>query len=359
MLAVAADLTFVTLPITKAAPMRSGVADQRQTKTGGGYAVRVFSTLAIIVGASLLSAGGAAAQQLGIATSNPGSLYHSIGTAIAKAANEHGLSVTIQPATSPNQYLPAVGAGQIEFGIGNLEEFNYALEGKAWFKGNASPNLRVVALLYPLKEAIFVRKDSKIMNIADLKGKRMTGGFTAQHTILPQLDAIYATAGMTRNDVVKVQVPSVVGGANAFMAGQSDGFIFAHGAAKVREAVAAVGGIRALPIPNTPQAIAAIRKHWTTGFLVEMKPGPTNPGVLTPGYFIAYPQLIFTNKNVPDATVEKMAKAIYESQAEMGQVFAPMKGFNPKKDMVGDTAPGQYHPGAIKFYKEVGLWKGK
>jgi TRAP-type uncharacterized transport system substrate-binding protein len=69
--------------------------------------------------------------------------------------------------------------------------------------------------------------------------------------------------------------------------------------------------------------------------------------------------IIFTNKSVPDATVEKLAKIIYESQKEMGQVFAPMKAFNPKEDMVGDTAPGQYHPGAIKFYKEVGLWKDR
>ncbi|HWM46236.1 MAG TPA: TAXI family TRAP transporter solute-binding subunit [Xanthobacteraceae bacterium] len=312
---------------------------------------------AVIAGATLL-AGGATAQTLGIATSNPGSLYHSIGTAIAKAANGQGLNVTIQPATSPNQYLPAVGSGDLDFGIGNLQEFNYALEGKGWFS-SPNPNLRIVALLYPLKEAIFVRKDSNIKTVGDLKGKRMTDGFTAQNTIIPQLEAIYATAGLTRNDIVKVQVASVVAGADAFAAGQTDGFIFAHGAAKVREADAAVGGIRALPIPNTPEAKAAIKKHWSTGFLVEMKPGPASPGVLEPGYFIAYPQLIFTNKNVPDATVAKMAKIIYEKQAEMGQVFAPMKSFDPKKDMVGDTAPGQYHPGAIKFYEEVGLWKKK
>lgn len=319
--------------------------------------MRVFSTLGAIVGASLLLAGGASAQQLGIATSNPGSLYHSIGTAIAKAANEHGLNVTLQPATSPNQYLPAVNAGQIEFGVGNLQEFNYALEGKAWFTGSVNPNLRVVALLYPLKEAIFVRKDSNIMSVSDLKGKRMTDGFTAQNTIIPQLEAIYATAGLTRDDIIKVQVPSVIGGVDAFMSGKSDGFIFAHGAAKVREADAAVGGLRALPIPNTPEAAAAIKKHWPTGFIVTIAPGPAAPGVLEPGHFIAYPQLIFTNKNVPDATVEKMAKIIYENQPAMGQVFAPMKGFDPKKDMVGNSAPGQYHPGAIKFYKEVGLWK--
>jgi TRAP transporter TAXI family solute receptor len=312
----------------------------------------------VAIASAVMFAGGAYAQPLGIATSNPGSLYHNIGTAVAKAANEHGLNVTIQPATSPNQYLPAVGAGQFEFGVANLQEFNYALEGKAWFKGHASPDLRVVALLYPLTEAIFVRKDSSIKTVGDLKGKRMTGGFTAQNTILPQLDAIYATAGLTRDDVVKVQVPSVVAGASAFMAGQTDGFIFAQGAGKVREADAAVGGIRALPIPNTPESVAAIKKYWPSGFLVHRTPSQANPGVLEPGWFIAYPMMVFTNKNVSDATVEKMTKIIYESQKEMGQVFAPMKGFDPKRDMVGDTAPGQYHPGAIKFYKESGMWKG-
>jgi TRAP transporter TAXI family solute receptor len=310
------------------------------------------------IGAAVLFAGTAyAAGPLGIATSNPGSLYHNIGTAIAKAANGHGLNVTIQPATSPNQYLPAVGGGQFEFGIANLQEFEYALQGQAWFKGHASSDLRVVALLYPLKEAIFVRKDSSIKSVGDLKGKRMTDGFTAQHTIIPQLEAIYATAGLTRNDIVKVQVPSVVAGANAFMAGQTDGFIFAQGAGKVREADAAVGGIRALPIPNTPQSAAAIKKHWPTGYLVQMAPGKADPGVLEPGWFIAYPMMIFTNKSVPDAEVEKMTSVIYESQKEMGEVFAPMRGFDPKRDMVGTVAPAQYHPGAIAFYKKVGLWK--
>jgi uncharacterized protein len=320
--------------------------------------MRLSTALAAIVAAPLF-AGSVLAAPVGIATSNPGSLYHNIGTAVAKAANTHGLAATIQPATSPNQYLPAVGAGQFEFGVANLQEFDYALKGEAWFKGQSSPDLRVVALLFPLKEAIFVRKDSTIKSVGDLRGKRMTDGYTAQHTIIPQLEAIYATAGMTRNDIVKVQVPSVVAGANAFMAGQSDGFVFAHGAGKVREADAAVGGIRALPIPNTPESLAAIKKHWPTGYLVHMVPGRADPGVLEPGWFIAYPMVLFTNAKVPDDVVEKMAKVLYESQAEMGQVFAPMKGFDPKKDMVGDIAPAQYHPGAVKFYKEVGLWKDR
>lgn len=317
-----------------------------------------FGIAALAAGAALI-AGGAAAQPVGLATSNPGSLYHNIGTAVAKVANENGLNMTIQPATSPNQYLPAVGAGRMEFGIANLQAFNYALTGGGWFKGHASPDIRVVGLLYSLREAIFVRKDSGIKTVADLKGKRMTAGFTAQQTILPQLDAIYATAGLTRDDVVKVQVPSVVAGVNAFMAGQTDGFIFAHGAGKVREADAAVGGIRALPIENTPENIAAIKKHWPVGYLIKLEPGPANPGVLEPAYFIAYPMMIFTNKNVPDETVYELTKIIYNNQKGMAQIFKPLKAFNPKADMVGETAPGEYHPGAVKFYKEAGVWSQK
>jgi TRAP transporter TAXI family solute receptor len=297
------------------------------------------------------------AQTVGIATSNPGSLFHNIGSAVAKIANEGGLNATIQPATSPNQYLPLVNAGEVEFGVANLQEVNYALEGKEWFKGGANPNLRVVALIMPLREAIFVRKDSGITKIADLKGKPMVDGYKAQQTILPQLDAMYATAGITRADMQPVQVPSVVGGAAAFMSAQTVGFIFAHGAGKVREADAAVGGLRALSIENTPENVKAIKKHWPAGYLTKMKPGPASPGVLEEGWFMAYPQLVLTHKAAKDDVVYKMAKIIHDSQKKLGDAFAPFKAFDPKEHMVGDTAPSAYHPAAIKFYKELGLWK--
>lgn len=311
----------------------------------------------LALAASVFLTAGAAAQTVGIATSNPGSLFHNIGTAVAKAANDAGINATIQPATSPNQYMPLVNANEVEFGVGNLEEFNYALTGEAWFSDSGvNDNLRVVGLIMPIKEAIFVRADSDIKTVADLKGKPMVDGYTAQQTILPQLDAIYATAGLTRADMQPVQVPSVVGGADAFIAGDAVGFIFAHGAGKVREADAAVGGIRALGVPDTPEATAAIKQHWKTGYVVKMEPGPAAPGVLEPGTFIAYPQLVFTNADVSDDAVYAMAKVIYESKDSMKAAFPPFAAFDPK-EMVGETAPGQYHPGAIRFYKEVGIWK--
>ncbi len=304
---------------------------------------------------SFAFAGTASAQNVGIATSNPGSIFHNIGTAIANAANNAGLRATIQPATSPNQYIPFVNSGGIEFGVANLQEVNYALEGKQWFSAGANPDLRVVGLIMPLVEAIFVRKDSDIMSVADLKGRPMVDGYTAQQTILPQLDAIYSTVGLTRGDMTPVNVPSVVAGADAFIAGQAAGFIFAHGAGKVREADAAVGGLRALTVEPTDENLAKAREHWPVAFFTELKAGAM-PGVEADGWFFAYPQLVFTHAGASEEAVYAMAKAMHEGKQTMRDSFPPFGAFNPD-NMVGDVAPAQYHPGAIKFYKEIGIWK--
>lgn len=308
---------------------------------------------ALIVAA--LGAGGAAqSQTVGIATSNPGSLFHNIGTAVASAANAGGLNTTIQPATSPNQFIPFINDGGIEFGVANLQEVEYAITGAEWWNGSEYPNLRIVAHLQPLVEAIFVRADSDIMSVADLAGLPMTDGYTAQNTILPQLSAFYATAGMTRDDVVPVNVASVVAGADAFIAGDTVGFIFAHGAGKVREADAAVGGLRALGVGDDSEAaLAAAREHWPTAYFTVL-PAGSMPGVLEDTTYIAFPQVVFAHADVPDDVVYAMVSAMYENAAIMTETFAPMAAFRPD-DMRGDEGVTPYHPGALRFFEERGL----
>lgn len=313
----------------------------------------VLKGVALTIGLAVGGNGAAVAQVVGIATSNPGSLYHNMGTAVAGVANDAGLNTTIQPATSPNQFLPFINQGGIEFGIANLQEVNYAYAGEAWFTGNANPNLRIVAMFQPLQEAIFVRKDSDIKSVADLKGKRMVDGYSAQQTILPQIDAIYSTAGLTRADMIPVNVASVTAGADAFMAGEADGFIFAHGAGKVREADAAVG-IRALPVAeSTPEALERARKHWPTAFFVTKKAG-SSPGVLEDGIFFAFDQVILANASVPDDVVYQMVKAIHDGKDGLAKTFRPFAAFKPE-NIKGDPGKVPFHPGALKYFAEIGL----
>ncbi len=315
-----------------------------------------------VVTASLalaFSAGAALAQSVGMATSSPGSIYHSSGSAIAKVAREKGgVNVIVQPFTSPNVHIPVVDGGEVEFGLANVYELGLAVTGAEHFAGKPHKNLRAVFIMYPLRTAIFVKKDSRYKTVADLKGARMPDGFASQKILLPIIDAAYATAGLTRKDMTPVLTASVVTQANDFIAGKTEGFAFALGSAKVQEANAAVGGIRSLPMPNTPEALAAVRKHLPLAYLRLEQPGPRNPGVLEPMHIIAYDALVFAGAKAPDEVVYGLVKAMHESKAELAQAFGPFALFEPAQ-MAKKIGPIEYHPGAIKFYQEKNLWPPK
>jgi hypothetical protein len=313
----------------------------------------------MLIAAAALAAGTASAQQVAIGTSNPGSIYHSSGSVIAKLLNEKAaVRATIQPYASPNVFIPGVNAGQMQLGLANIAEIAWAIEGKEHFDGRPHKELRAVAVMYPLRSAIFVRKDSPIKSLADLKGRSALDGFTSQKIILPLLDAMYATVGMKRGDMRPVQVPTVVAGADVFASGKADMFFFAIGAAKPKEVDASVGGIRMLTLPNTPQAAAAIKEHFPPGYLRLEKPSPVNVGVTEPAYSLAYDALVFAGTKTPDEVAYHTAKVMHDNAKEMGEAFGPFRLFDPAA-MAKSFDGVAYHPGAIKYYREIGIWKGK
>lgn len=301
----------------------------------------------------------ASAQQVSIGTSVPGSIYHQTGTVVAQLLNEKGgVRATIQPFASPNVFIPSINAGDMQLGLANIAEVSYALEGSEHFKGRPNKDLRAVAVMYPLRSAIFVRKDSEFKSLTDLKGRSAVDGFTSQKIILPLLDAMYATVGLTRKDFRGVQVPNVTAGADLFAAGKIDMFFFAIGAPKPREVDASVGGIRMLSLPNTPQAAAAVKKHFPYGYLRLEKPNPGSIGVLEPGYSLAYDAIVFAGSKTPDDIAYRTAKVMYENAKPMAAAAPPFRLFDPK-NMGKALGELHYHPGAIKFYKEVGIWHSK
>ena len=113
----------------------------------------------------------AAAQTYGFATMQPGTLNHTTGTAIAKVAKEKaGLNALVQPTAGESVIIPLVGRGEAEFGIANALEVSVAVE------NNRLPELRLIGAIHPLPTAYFVRKDTTMRTIADLKGKKVVFG---------------------------------------------------------------------------------------------------------------------------------------------------------------------------------------
>jgi uncharacterized protein len=306
----------------------------------------------------IIASGAATAQTVGMATSPAGSLYHTQGSAIAPILNEKAkIEIRIQPFSSPNIHLPAINAGQIEFGLANIYEVFLALEGKDFFQGKKNENLRLVTITGPLRSAIFVKKDSPAKKLTDIKGMRMVWGFAQQNIIMPLIMAHFDAVGLTEKDVSPVPVPTVVRGADDFAAGKADVFFFALGSAKVTEVDAAVGGVRAFALPDGPQTQEAFKKHFPPAYIQVVNPGPGLAGVAEPTPIMAYDAVMVTHAGASEDVVYNMTKALHENADAVSKSSPTLRGFT-QTGMAKPTTV-QYHPGAIKYYKEKGLWPAK
>jgi len=306
-------------------------------------------------------AGSALAQQpVAIAAPPAGSLYNSTAAAIGKVlAEKAGMNMTVQALGGSSQFIPIVNAGEVPFGIANVYETSLAVTGEDYFKGRPTRDVRVAFVLYPLRNTIFVRKDSKYKTLADLKGTRGPIGFTNQKILTAVTNAALAPGGVTLDDMKGVRVANIIANVNAFKEGRTDWFVFALGSAPIREADAAVGGVRALVVEkSTPEVNAAIRKHVPVAYLRKEKPSPANVGLLEEGYLVSYGVNMFASTKTPDDTVYKLVKAMHENAADFGKVFPPLRLFD-KDAMAQEVAGAEYHAGAVRFYKEVGQWPPK
>src|ERR1051325_7655483 len=125
--------------------------------------------LAAAAAAAIAGFGGhpASAQTYGLATMQPGTLANTVASAIAKTLKEKGgLNTLVQATAGESVLIPMVGHGELDLGMANMME---TLEGIA--SGKLQNDLLVIGSIYVLRTGFFVRKDSGIVNMSDLKGK--------------------------------------------------------------------------------------------------------------------------------------------------------------------------------------------
>jgi TRAP transporter TAXI family solute receptor len=297
--------------------------------------------LAFLVGMGGVTA--ASAQTYGLATMQPGTLNHTTGTAIAKVLKEKaGMNALVQPTAGESVLIPLVGRGEAEIGIAN------ALEVKVATDGGKLSDLRLIGAIHPLPTAFFVRKDSAMKTMADLKGKRVVFGFSAMRTLDVVARAMLAAGGLTEKDILPVLVPNVIRGADDFTAGSADTFYFAFGAPKVREVDATVGGIRVLEVPES--GMEAARKIYADGYLAPATPSPFYIGVERPMGVYTWDNLLFTSAKVKDDVVYKMIDAMAKNKDDLVAVQPALRAFTPAA--LYKTSDVPYHPGALKYFAD-------
>ena len=131
-----------------------------------------------------LSVSTAIAQVVTVATGAQGSIAFNSGQAVAKVANEAGITARTQPIVG---YIPLINSGEIDFGFSNGVEAEYALSGTGNYD-RENPNLRMVGTMFPLTTGIMAPCDLGLKTIADVKPKagdlRIASEYK-QSTIIP------------------------------------------------------------------------------------------------------------------------------------------------------------------------------
>lgn len=310
--------------------------------------------LLALVSAGLIAPALAMAQPIGIGASPQGTLTYSLGATVAKVLEQSAhVQARVQPSSGTTVMVPLVNSGELDVGNVNTLELTDAYEGVGTFDKMPQKNLRAVAVLFPLKSGFFVRKDSPIKSLKDIKGKSIAYGYTSQGIIKTIADGVLANAGLTAADMKTVLVPNIVRGVDEFVSGKVDLGYFAIGTGKVAEADASVGGIRFLPMNDDPASIAAMKKIVPTAYLKVVDPAPNLPGIVGPTKLMYYDYVMFANASVPKERVYQIVKVLAEQHAAL------VAGQPQFKDM--DVArmyrklPVPYHEGALQYFQEHGI----
>lgn len=296
----------------------------------------------------------AQAQMVSIVTTPTGSFTNSAGAAIAKVISEHTKLHAIVQAQAQAAMNP-VAAGNAEFGMANSYDTSFFATATGDYEGQAKHlNLRQVAAMTTYRVALHVRADSPIKTIADLRGKRVSSGFNAQKTIARTISALLANGGLTYKDVQGVLAPNVSRSAEDFIAGKTDVLFFALGSAPVKQAAATVGGLRVLPIDDSPEAMARLQKFMPGAYALTVNPAPNIDGITAPTKVVAFDMVFFTRADVPDDVVYAVTKALHDNKKDLVATFRPMALFQP--DHMAKAIPEvPFHPGALKYYEEIGI----
>jgi TRAP transporter TAXI family solute receptor len=304
-------------------------------------ALMLFSSILLITTAAPINA----QEILNIGTNPTGSSYHVIGAGIATIVEKYTpIKMKVIPMDAAHAWMPLMVTGQMDLGIASNWNAEKGYLGQAFYKdlskGKGFP-VRLVFISVPNVIGLVVVGSSDIKKISDLKGKRVAGPIPNEAMQL-QTESLLADGGLKWSDIKPLPVKSITDGVKAVIDGRADAASIALGTPLVEE-LQAKKGARFLPVDPSPEAIKRAKSVYP-GYPFKVSPGPAKTGIVEEQYLWAYDNYIIARKDLSDGT--------------MYQITSFHSGLKDLKTstFVSTEALIPYHPGAIKLYKEKGVW---
>ena len=314
---------------------------------------QAFGCLLVAAAAVAAPLAGAAESFVNVLTGGTSGVYYPLGVALAnvigKALPSLKTSVQATKASVENLNLLQAGRGEIAFTLGDSLSDAWKGNEEAGFKSPLK-KLRGIAAIYPNYIQIVARGDAGIKTLTDLKGKNVSVGAPKSGTEL-NARAIFKAAGMTYKDFAKVEYLPFGESVELMKNRQLDATLQSAGlgVSSLRDLATSVD-IVVVTIPAD-----VIKKTNDPAYLPAIIPANTYRGQTSDVPTAAVQNFLVTHEGVSNDTVYAMTKALWTNLDQLVAAHSAAKAINIKDALTGMPIP--LHPGAEKYYKEVGALK--
>ncbi|AMG30043.1 C4-dicarboxylate ABC transporter substrate-binding protein [Grimontia hollisae] len=316
-------------------------------------------TLAAMSFAAALTAVPAQANQfVTIGTGGVTGVYYPTGGAICRLVNktkkEHGIRCSVESTGGSIYNINTIRAGELDMGIAQSDWQFHAYNGSSKFKDQgAYKDLRAVFSVHPEPFTVVARADAGIKTFDDLKGKRVNVGNPGSGQ-RGTIEVLMAEMGWTMDDFKQVSELKAAEQSKALCDNKIDAMVYTvgHPSGAIQEATTACDSVVVEVNNAASNKLVANNDYYRTATI----PGGMYRGNDSDVQTFGVGATFVSSAEVPEEVIYHVTKAVFENFDDFRRLhpaFANLK----KEEMVSDGLSAPLHPGAAKYYKEVGLIK--
>lgn len=317
----------------------------------------VIACLAALMGVPAACGGGGNGGDRGFmsfGTAPPGGAFFVVGGALTEVLNEvggeHGWRITAEATSGSQENIRRLTSGELDFALSNAAITYHAVRGaEGW--DQAYP-VQTVMTLAPNVALFIAPRASGITRVQDLRGKRVVigpAGAGFEFFVKPLL----AAHGVSYDDFTPLNATQAA--SVDMLADGSAAAVFIGGAIPTASITQAAASQDIVFVPYEDEAMARLVAEYPF-FDPATIPGGTYRGQEADFRSLDTGSMhLIAGSNADEQLVYDVTKALYENRELVVQKHAAGRAINPT-NVVRNTGT-DFHPGAIRYYREIGIWK--
>ena len=270
---------------------------------------------------------------------------------------EYGVNLRVIPGRNDVSRLATLLTGRVHFSAGGSEAV-YAQEAVLNFSSRIWGPQPLRALLSNFSEScsftLATATDANIDKIADIRGKRVTW-VQGSPSLNNALTALLAYGNLTWDDVERVEVGGYNASIEAVINNRADVVGGACNSPPFLRLEASPRGLKFLTFPHSDleavQRTRSLLPWYVTHIATE---GPTLPPEGIEVFTSAYPLLVGMD-SADDTLVYNLVKVMHEQYDDYKDAAPGAGGWLITRQKF-ESAFIPYHPAAIRYFKEIGVW---